>query len=470
MSEWVLIEYLTEEDDEASPITIWGNTYHPMKKRRVASNHRRTQKQSTEFPSLSAAEQCIKVGDHIWYETRGGIILHHAIVKGILSENENIQFTLIHWKKNATNDFEVVEEMNVNIREKVQSKLINRCNYLDDWVKPDAIELTIARATAWKGRKDYNIFSNNCEHFAIFCKIGCTQSFQQDFIKRMALRILEQACGFTSKFVRVTAAPIGDVTEYFVKGPENFLSIRTQGIGFGVAVCFNGLVLIIDVGRAIYRYYNKSLTYSEFKNNIWLKFMSFLENIFYTGIIPGAFAVGMSLMFPTMGTRASVAVVAVGALVGGYLATRNEGFDQTILGCAMSNSLRIFLEYSDKIVESIDDLHRGDHIVVAKWALHPRCHAIVQHINRNENTMSVVRFTYEKGVVADLLPFKKPVYKVIYNEGACYPPDDVVRRANQRREEGVLKYDILGNNCKSFARWCKTGTLPTSLFAVEGYD
>ncbi|WP_411026786.1 lecithin retinol acyltransferase family protein [Salmonella sp. s54395] len=45
-----------------------------------------------------------------------------------------------------------------------------------------------------------------------------------------------------------------------------------------------------------------------------------------------------------------------------------------------------------------------------------------------------------------------------------------MERAKQKIGSEVLCYRIMGNNCKSFARWCKTGTLPCSITSVEGYD
>lgn len=270
---------------------------------------------------------------------------------------------------------------------------------------------------------------------------------------------------------RAAADAIGDVVEYgATQGGAHLLTMSTQAIGLGVVIAINGVIFTIDVGRAYCRYKNDDLTFSEFKDRIWRKFITSLERIFFTGIIPAACAVVLGVAVSNPGTWATIGVLLVGAIVGGVLATAIEGFGQTKLGCALSFTLRPILDHCDESVESIDELKPGDHVVISKWALHPRCHIIIKEINEIENSMIAIRFTYEKGVVEEPLPFKRPVYKVIYGEFECFPPETVIARATQKKTERSLEYSISSNNCKSFARWCKTGRLPSSLFPVEGYD
>jgi len=48
---------------------------------------------------------------------------------------------------------------------------------------------TVERAQSRLGEEKYNLFSNNCEHFAVWCKTGVSESFQ---VKKVRTVLLEQ--------------------------------------------------------------------------------------------------------------------------------------------------------------------------------------------------------------------------------------------------------------------------------------
>jgi hypothetical protein len=52
-------------------------------------------------------------------------------------------------------------------------------------------EETISRARSRLGENTYNLFLNNCDHFATWCKIGEHRSLQIDMIKKIAIAICE---------------------------------------------------------------------------------------------------------------------------------------------------------------------------------------------------------------------------------------------------------------------------------------
>lgn len=56
---------------------------------------------------------------------------------------------------------------------------------------------------------------------------------------------------------------------------------------------------------------------------------------------------------------------------------------------------------------------------------------------------------------------KKNLYRVDYEEeDKCYPPDEVIARAESQIGEPGLqnrRYHLFQNNCEHFATWCKTG-------------
>lgn len=478
LSEWVLPKYLSNDNNTNETIIVAGQEFGLIRKRTLAESQFRIQKHHTTFPDHEAAEQCIKAAEHISYETYKGFIMHHAIVKAVKKDESGSRFTLIHWKNLGDNNYEVVEEENVNLRDK--AKRVIRCDYPEDYVRADSTELVIARATAWKGKTNYGGLSNNCEHFATFCKVGCPQSFQQNLIIAKIKHILQQVCGFGVTVVtgaakktlaRAAVGVFGDAAEYGAQGAYHFISVSTQCIGIGVAIAINGIIFFYDVGKAYKEHKKGDLSKSEFKDRIWRKFITCVERIFYTGLFPAACAVGLGLLVPSPAVALAVPVLIVGAIIGGVLATATEGFGRTKVGCVLSFMIRPILDHSDKMVKSIEELHIGDHAVIARWSCHPRCHIIIKDINKEEQTMRAIRFKQGKGVVEELLPFEKPLYKVIYKEYECFPPNEVIERAAKKKRKKTLEYNIFYNNCKSFARWCKTGRLPGPRGSVlKGYE
>ncbi|KAJ8036196.1 hypothetical protein HOLleu_20100 [Holothuria leucospilota] len=146
---------------------------------------------------------------------------------------------------------------------------------------------------------------------------------------------------------------------------------------------------------------------------------------------------------------------------------------RTAIGAVLSN-WRIKVDHEDKLVDSIQELAKGDHIVLSGWTLHPRCHSIVVDTNIEKNELRLVRFTYEKGVIEEWKQWEPPIYKVTrYYIGdksissKLFDTDVVIKRARSRINNDRLTYNIRTNNCKTFARWCKTGATPAGEF---GYD
>ena len=52
-------------------------------------------------------------------------------------------------------------------------------------------EESIERARSRLGKKTYNLFLNNCDHFATWCKIGEHRSLQVDLLKKIAVVVCE---------------------------------------------------------------------------------------------------------------------------------------------------------------------------------------------------------------------------------------------------------------------------------------
>jgi hypothetical protein len=59
---------------------------------------------------------------------------------------------------------------------------------------------TVSVAYKYLGRRGYNLFSNNCEHFAVFCKTGIAISLQSIFFQKQVDRSHEIFSGRRNGF------------------------------------------------------------------------------------------------------------------------------------------------------------------------------------------------------------------------------------------------------------------------------
>lgn len=147
---------------------------------------------------------------------------------------------------------------------------------------------------------------------------------------------------------------------------------------------------------------------------------------------------------------------------------------KSITGVAVNKVARIFTDHTDVPVSNITELEQGDQIVFYTWVLHPRCHGIVIETNEATHSIKVIRFTYSHGVVEEWLPFQQPLFKVKYHsfgsniiDNNRSDPDTVINRARSVKRKQRFHYSLAGNNCKTFARWCKTGIMPKASYGYE---
>ena len=89
-----------------------------------------------------------------------GRVIHYAAKNGDFGSDVRVRETSLEqfakgWK------YRVLQPNENNCKEKQFSK-----------------EETVCRARSRKGEKDYNLFFNNCEHFALWCETGLNKSEQ----------------------------------------------------------------------------------------------------------------------------------------------------------------------------------------------------------------------------------------------------------------------------------------------------
>lgn len=113
----------------------------------------------------------IQPGDHLYYSC--GLYEHHGIYCGdILYKNRHYKEVVIHFEGKhkrgqirgiSYNRFAYNRQVGVDQHEK------------DSCFTPETV---IRRAINRLGEPDYNLFGNNCEHFARWCKTGKSISNQ----------------------------------------------------------------------------------------------------------------------------------------------------------------------------------------------------------------------------------------------------------------------------------------------------
>ena len=130
-------------------------------------------------------------------------------------------------------------------------------------------------------------------------------------------------------------------------------------------------------------------------------------------------------------------------------------------------------EVPRKLVSSLNDLERGDHIAFHRIAGCYWHHAIVEDVNKRSSEFCLIEYSNTaSGFLEDnlCLPKNPGIAKVVrqtyrFSEvtmvylmlhECCNPADTVVENARSRI--GESKYNPFTNNCEHFAMWCKTGT------------
>ncbi|NLO33506.1 MAG: lecithin retinol acyltransferase family protein [Candidatus Hydrogenedentes bacterium] len=107
-------------------------------------------------------------GDHIRVKRMGALYYHHGIDMG--------DGTIIHFSGELFDDenAEVIRTPEEEFLEGNEKRIVS---YEDrDDLLP--IKETLKRAKANLGNKGYDLFFNNCEHFATYCKTGKKESRQ----------------------------------------------------------------------------------------------------------------------------------------------------------------------------------------------------------------------------------------------------------------------------------------------------
>ncbi|XP_071790832.1 uncharacterized protein [Asterias amurensis] len=360
--------------------------------------------------------------------------------------------------------------MEQDIRLDDQKGKLHRHEYGEEMTNANPTELVIARAKCRVGDKGYSVANDNCESFASQCKIGVAESSQKQWFCEKVKEVAEQSLNVITGYVLVHIGDIaGDVRNLADwELVEQVLNAQRQ-VGMSLEETLPGLSLdnteayaiiamagfacVLDMSESYKQRKQDELSLKDFAKTVTRKVSSALvcaglAVYLGQGDVAGP-ADGWTFQFPGLG-------MSIGGFIGWFVgdsvsktAVKSAGsFIGPPIGRAIARTI------GNREVRIVD-LNPGDQIVVFTNLFHPRHHAIVVSCDQESKQVMVIHSTYEKGIVEEEVDFREPVYRVIYNDQDCFPPDRVLARARSKSVLGVYEYSLVLNNCKHFAQWCK---------------
>ena len=135
--------------------------------------------------------------DHYGIYTGNGGMIHYADPSGDFGTNIVVHRTTLEKfkedseylfvidfdkfiKKNKVNIFDIITPLGINVS-KLLIALLGNNNY-----RIYSPEETVRRAESRLGERNYSITMNNCEHFAVWCKTGVSESTQvENFLAKI---------------------------------------------------------------------------------------------------------------------------------------------------------------------------------------------------------------------------------------------------------------------------------------------
>ncbi|XP_060078467.1 uncharacterized protein LOC132557956 [Ylistrum balloti] len=365
----------------------------------------------------------LKIGDHIAFH-RPYIIWHHGIVTRVHTNENAVE--VINWQMVNRNMVIIQQKLYIS---KERGDLY-KIKYTSDIDLSNPPRLVIARARSRLWETGFHIFNDNCESFATFCKTGVSKSHQYSWLVAKACEVLGHIYVITVITCLCTLSCVA----------ANVVGI----VGPVDVIVLEGLTLIWDIIKAYSERRNGNLSRNEYVKIAIRRIVDGVVTVTFTivGIIVGVSLVVTGPIVPCL------LACAVGGIIGASLGK----IGGTLLGSLIGRAIVKCFKTDDKAVDKITDLMPGDHVVLTKWALHPRCHGIlVEHDGQSQ--IRIIRNKCKHGVVDEWVPFEKPLYLVMHKKKKCFPNETVLKRA--RGQLGARRYNIVTHNCKTFANWCK---------------
>lgn len=382
----------------------------------------------TEITNVSLCADYLKPGDHIAWK-RPYVIWHHALVTAVDTERNKVR--VIHWSSQKGERAQITEEL---IDLKKERGNLYRMDYSEEVIKENPPRLVLARARSRLGDKGYDLFRDNCESFAAFCKKGVERSQQVRWLRKWMVDQLKKALGsLAGKSLQLLKASLLPQTvKVSTAEAVEKVANNLQWIGFGLVVAIEGVITIIDIKKLYRERKDGNLTRKVFIEEVTKRVTE--------AILTSGLAAAGGLVAGPAGIFVGIIGGMCGKLVGSWL------------GPKIGRAITKFIKTDDKAVKDITKLQTGDHIVLYRHFAHPRHHCIVLW-HDGISKVNVIHNTFHDGVKQEWIDFVDPVYKVIYDEKDCHSANEVLARAVSKL--GESSYDLITYNCKHFAAWCK---------------
>ncbi len=324
--------------------------------------------------------------------------------------------------------------------------------YDEKVLRENPVTLILARARARLGEK-YNPLADNCEHFATYCKVGIQKSMQvyywlRKVVEAVGETLVAGAGEMVKTGLKVAVAEIGQ-----------FAIVRVTNLGVATDLVGAALVFLIEAistVNAIKEFYDKrKVGEYDRKEFIAMSVKRCLEGLAGAGACAG-FAVLGGLLFgliPVTGPVLICLVTLFGSVLGGVIGSAGGKAAGDKLGERLGEFIASHFR-NDTAIHDLTELHKGDHVVVSGYLLHPRHHVIVLETDPDNHRLHVIHRRYRHGgVLEEWLEVDLPVYRVTWSEEDGRSPEETVKRA--RSKLGEKGYNLINNNCKQFAVWCK---------------
>ncbi|OWF37760.1 uncharacterized protein LOC110467060 [Mizuhopecten yessoensis] len=361
----------------------------------------------------------LDVGDHIAF-SRPYVVWHHCIVTRVDANDSTLQ--VINWQ--TDNGSIRIKEQLLDVSKEYGD--LYKIDYTRDVQVSNPSRLVIARARSRLMETGYHIFHDNCESFATFCKTGISKSHQYIWLVAKAWEWLIH--------VNVTVIKTG---------LSILARLASKAVGPVVVVIVECLILSSDIAKAYRERRNGNLSRNEYAK---VAIRRMVEGIVTVALTIGGIFVAITICH----TGIIIPCLVAGAC--GMIGMTCGKVGGTFLGNFIGRAITTCFKTDDRVVDKITDLVPGDHVVMSRTALHPRCHGILVEHDCHAN-IRIIRNTFKYGVVDEWLPFEKPLYLVTHIKEKCFPNETVVRRA--KGQLGARRYNIATHNCKTFANWCK---------------
>ena len=177
----------------------------------------------------------LESGDHIAFHRTGGRYWHHAIVEDV--NKRSSEFCLIEYSNDASGFLmdNFCSPRNPGIAKVVRKTyqfskgtmvylMLHECCYPADTV--------VENARSKIGENKYNAFTNNCEHFAMWCKTGTSSSDQVNKAAQMVGKEIRQEVA--GRAARATAEHVGRTVSNVVTRAANEIPIAYNHVTEGI--------------------------------------------------------------------------------------------------------------------------------------------------------------------------------------------------------------------------------------------